>query len=144
MDTSETYIKMCEKAAEIQALKPKKDEYNYNEWSDFSVGSVFWDERVVVIGTINQLEGICDDCVRHTSKNLIWLPRQDQLQEMLNIKLESMLGDFYNAIGVLWEAGWTLREEYEQFTSMEQLWLAFVMKEKYNKIWDGESWVVNK
>jgi len=23
----------------------------------------------------------------------------------------------------------------------EQLWLAFVMKEKHNKIWDGDNWV---
>lgn len=25
--------------------------------------------------------------------------------------------------------------------SMEQLWLAFVMKELYNKQWDGEKWI---
>ena len=30
-----------------------------------------------------------------------------------------------------------------QFTSMEQLWLAFVMKKKYNKIWNGKGWVKN-
>jgi len=28
--------------------------------------------------------------------------------------------------------------------SMEQLWLAFVMKEKYNKIWNGENWIKEK
>jgi len=27
------------------------------------------------------------------------------------------------------------------FHSMEQLWLAFVMKELYNKQWSGEEWV---
>jgi hypothetical protein len=27
------------------------------------------------------------------------------------------------------------------FTSWEQLWLAFVMKEKSNKIWDGKQWI---
>ena len=26
--------------------------------------------------------------------------------------------------------------------SMEQLWFAFVMKEKYGKVWDGESWKI--
>ncbi len=25
-------------------------------------------------------------------------------------------------------------------TSMEQLWLAFVMKEKHGKTWDGNQW----
>jgi len=29
----------------------------------------------------------------------------------------------------------------EQFTSMEQLWLAFVMKEKYGKVWDRKDWI---
>lgn len=24
---------------------------------------------------------------------------------------------------------------------MEQLWLAFVLKKKYNKVWDGKEWV---
>ena len=28
--------------------------------------------------------------------------------------------------------------------SMEQLWLAFVMKEKYEKTWDGTNWIENK
>ena len=28
-----------------------------------------------------------------------------------------------------------------KYESLEQLWLAFVMKEKYNKTWDGESWI---
>ncbi len=32
----------------------------------------------------------------------------------------------------------------KSFTSMEQLWLAFVMKEKYNKVWDGEEWINEK
>jgi len=27
------------------------------------------------------------------------------------------------------------------FTSMEQLWLAFVMNEKYNKVWNGKDWM---
>ena len=25
--------------------------------------------------------------------------------------------------------------------SMEQLWMAFYMKEKYNKVWNGEKWI---
>jgi hypothetical protein len=29
----------------------------------------------------------------------------------------------------------------KQFASSEQLWLAFVMEEKYGKIWNGEGWV---
>ena len=32
------------------------------------------------------------------------------------------------------------RENELLIKSWEQLWLAFVMKEKFNKIWDGEKW----
>ena len=32
-------------------------------------------------------------------------------------------------------------EEFPPFTSMEQLWLAFVMKERYSKLWNGEEWI---
>jgi hypothetical protein len=32
------------------------------------------------------------------------------------------------------------REYFNEFSSMEQLWLAFVMREKYGKKWDGKEW----
>ena len=37
-------------------------------------------------------------------------------------------------------SGKDYRREYK-FASMEQLWLAFVMKELYSKVWNGEDWV---
>ena len=33
----------------------------------------------------------------------------------------------------------TTQAQYTTF-SMEQLWLAFVMKDKYDKTWDGKEW----
>lgn len=33
---------------------------------------------------------------------------------------------------------WLLKMRF----SGEQLWLAFVMKKKFNKTWDGEKWVI--
>jgi len=30
------------------------------------------------------------------------------------------------------------------FTSIEQLWLAFVMHEKYQKIWNNEKWIKDR
>ena len=32
----------------------------------------------------------------------------------------------------------------EHLESMEQLFFAFMMKKKHNKIWDGEDWVENQ
>ena len=62
---------------------------------------------------------------------------QDQLQEMMENEIGrigmpffwlTMLRDFCEEIGY-------------PFTSMEQLWLAFVMKELYQKKWTGEDWI---
>lgn len=65
----------------------------------------------------------------------IWLPRQDQLQDMVDWSKDiTLIKLIYN-----WVA---LSVNYaSQFTSMEQLWLAFVMKEKFNKVWDKTAWV---
>ncbi len=71
-----------------------------------------------------------------------WLPRQDQLQEMVwRENAQHTLLDFYNGAGGLFNEG---QKYWLQFISMEQLWLAFVMKEKYNKVWNGKEWIKSK
>ena len=69
--------------------------------------------------------------------SFIWLPRQDQLQEMV---INSDYAMTY--CSRLWDwAGKQMSGHYVmKFASMEQLWLALVMKEKYNKTWNGETW----
>jgi hypothetical protein len=61
MDTSETYIKMCEKAEEIQKLSA----YAYK----------------IDVESTPPIVGI-DNNYYITNDKLIWLPRQDQLQGM--------------------------------------------------------------
>ena len=62
---------------------------------------------------------------------------QDQLQEMLGERsvcrsmLEKIL-EFYRSRA--------FTKQKQDVPTYEQLWLAFVMKEKYNKAWDGEKW----
>ena len=63
--------------------------------------------------------------------NPIWLPRQDQLQDMLSDSIREIL--FYNQMIL---DGWDSKH-----TTMEQLWLMLVMDKKYNKVWNGEKWV---
>ena len=66
----------------------------------------------------------------------IWLPRQDQIQDMLQpIELHELLDMCGNGSGIMWEA------LHEYADSFEQLWLAFYMSEKHHKIWDGKKWV---
>jgi len=105
MDTSETYIKMCEKAEEIQKLAPNPL-YSSHDWF------------------VERIRGNVP----------VWLPRQDQLQDMITDRpMSGLLLDFRDsALAFLWGDG---------LDSMEQLWVAFVMKEKYNKVWNGEGWI---
>jgi len=77
----------------------------------------------------------------------IWLPRQDQLQEMyfdfvpaLEHFPIAIIARLYIFSSIRIKSPSVDLNYVEQFTSMEQLWLAFVMKEKYNKIWNGEEW----
>ncbi len=126
MDTSETYIEMCD-CPEIQ---PKREG---------TIGNIYYDKVDKSVYTLG--------CTRNDGVNpfvplqvrledegrYIWLPRQDQLQKMVtrdgNLPVWKVEEWFHNWIplGACPD-------------SFEQLWLAFVMKEKHNKIWDGK-WV---
>lgn len=131
MDTSKEYIKMCEKTEEIQ----RERQWQEDQWKE---GDCFTTSTGII--------GFhCEGCAIEYGQrdDNIWLPRQDQLQEMVHILTPTDLnylvskdnlfdGDF---CGGRW-----IDAYYLKFTSLEQLWLAFVMKEKYNKIWNGEIW----
>lgn len=133
MDRTETYIKMCD-CAEIQGLRleriKKKEWWDEGDFSNYPS-----DGSNVYAGHYVRLKGS------------IWLPRQDQLQEIVEIKTAQQFSDkFLGKEGICIEfldssVPNALEDYWVQFTSMEQLWLAFVMKEKYNKVWDGERWV---
>ena len=141
MDTSEQYIKMCGCGAR-QEQNPHKDFLDGYKHS-----------------TVNGIAIITGTWFFTSDNwaNAIWLPRQDQLQEMLVGLLEERLDDdrlrcvddtalslLRCFAGELATDGLHLddwKEYYFQFSSMEQLWLAFVLKEKFNKTWDGDKWV---
>uniref|UniRef100_A0A6M3LP22 Uncharacterized protein n=1 Tax=viral metagenome TaxID=1070528 RepID=A0A6M3LP22_9ZZZZ len=127
MDTSETYIKMCTKAGELQATRVLEigDYYAYrNKFGYLVIGSDSFPETTKQI-----FIGGC-----------IWLPRQDQLQEMIQNQYGQLgkLSPFGICQKIYKFAGATLISQ--DLMSMEQLWLAFVMKEKCNKIWNGTDW----
>jgi len=129
MDISPEYVKMCEKAEEIQELTP-----NYTTFHKPYILSGEESNSPFVI-TASATEVFA--CEKGGECKNIWLPRQDQLQEMLGKPLNELLDSFLE-----WEDdAYFLLRKRDRFTSMEQLWLAFVMKEKYGKTWDGENWV---
>lgn len=126
MDTSETYIKMCEKAEEIQ--KPEiLDGHDYICVQSVKAG---YGSLLGAVTSPNVFEGI---------KEFIWLPRQDQLQEMVGDLSQSNVGC---AVLASIFADWVSKmSDMGLFHSMEQLWLAFVMKKLHNKTWNGKDWV---
>lgn len=134
MDNSEILMKMCEKATEIQKkwIPSGDDVYLERDATDP-------DNDHLRNLEINDQNLCSSSIVNSIKKTGIWLPRQDQLQEMIAKDgkcdcldcLVSGLHNFHYS-----------HTRPPNFTSMEQLWLAFVMKEKYGKRWDGADWVL--
>ena len=126
MDISKEHINMCDKAGEIQELDPSSEEGNY---------------YVDVDGDVCVWSGYSQWDYPGIPNKRIWLPRQDQLQDMIDwspfsYKVSTIcyqIDDFYKNLDDSWMP-----------ESMEQLWLAFVMREKFNKQWDGNQWEVCK
>ena len=140
MDTSEKYIEMCEKAIEIQESWNPID-------GDFACGKTRSLEKIngIIKGTIKigEAKVYNKNCRFIANPALsVWLPRQDQLQDMVSLDpgwlLMTGLDDFND-----WEEGSGLVRERDNYNSMEQLWLAYVMEKKYNKTWNGKEWIQN-
>ena len=68
-----------------------------------------------------------------------WLPKLDQLQAMVNH--EYLTGFLYELYEFSKEWLYFDNGNDIRFTSMEQLWLAFIMKENYNRYWIENNWV---
>jgi len=83
------------------------------------------------------------------TNKLIWLPRQDQLQEILipfelPENCESLGTDYHN---LAYHFGqWVLNKWGVAicYKTMEQLWLGFVMWKKYKKVWNNGRWIDSK
>ena len=67
----------------------------------------------------------------------VWLPRQDQLQEMV-IEEYAMPWDLVIAFSNVLMADNS--SYFDNFDSMEKLWLAFIMLGKHKKKWKGGEW----
>ena len=117
MDTSATYIKMCEKAV---------PDIHYTGSFNTLVGDR-WGIHLVH----------CDVFYFDGKGHAIWLPRQDQLQEVVigNRTPCQLSWDFH-----YWRTNQSWGHINDPCLSMEQFWLAFVMREKYSKVWIGEEW----
>ncbi len=137
---TKNYIKMCEQAEEIQKEWgcKKGDWIKYqNEIIVLKQGhlnlEILEKDYELYVHRINQDDGLVYD---EKGNYFIWLPTQEQLQEMVKDSWADpsiLLAEFY---------GWQVFI-YPKFKdeSITERWLAFVMKEKYSKIWTGEEWI---
>ena len=128
---------MCQRAKEEQEDAPTNLADNAR-WRFTNFG----EDKFVRVG------GVYNEAGYASKYELIWLPRQDQLQEM--IEDETLFPAHRRATLIV---NWLQNEQWFDkdgnshwkhqinYDSMEQLWLAFVMKEKYNKVWNGEDWI---
>lgn len=125
---TKNYIKMCEKAKEIQkAWKPV-------DWDKF----IYKDDGEMGIACVDE-EPMNKETMKEINKKYIYLPTQEQLQEIYGYKMPIHKIPFmerpYYLISKLHDF-----EYVNKYEDMNELWLAFVMYEKYNKVWNGKDW----
>ena len=127
MDKSSHYIKMCESAKVIQKQwKP--------DFGDFFV-SMSSGRTSPCLTIVSELEKKVS--YLKTIK-AVWLPRQDQLQEMIIDKYATPWDLTIAFSNVLMADS---ASYFDNFDSMEKLWLAFIMLEKSKKTWKNGEWV---
>ena len=170
MDVSSEYVTMCD-CPEIQGLRQTpKWMGTYYSPDNWEVGDYFALDELVLLkgdtevsptyhyGTASVTYNGEDIFDSYEGKRVIWLPTQSQLQDMVADEIDwsqdffafwyEFFGDEDNPCGACllmpgWAAG--IKESIihgvMQFSSWEQLWLAFVMKSLYQKSWNGSGWV---
>jgi len=125
MDITQTYIKMCEKA--------------YPDISDVETINIDF-------GYIPRLWAIKNSPHKAKQYNLFAQkakPEGDFFQVYFQDQLQEMLVDkpaYSTPYGQLVGIDKFMAEKAFSWESMEQLWLAFVLHEKYHKKLDGEKW----
>ena len=137
MDFSNKYIIMCKNAKEIQEEWKKKegDWVFYKNTIHLIHFQPLYGSLMLFYNELIENWGICDETIHKyqqpvNQSEIIWLPTQDQLQKLFFKHLSpiTILKNFCK---------WC--EKYNDYTkkfnSMEQLWLAFIMWEKFNKFW---------
>ena len=132
MDTSKEYIKMCN-CEEIQKQRESLEGDFYSPQSD---------GRICVVGILKYAEDII---------NSIWLPRQDQLQEMIDWaytldfithKMNIEKGKTHAVVYFTGEQELNFVIRHTNFIadSFEKVLLRIIMRKIHNKIWDDNKW----
>jgi hypothetical protein len=134
MDISEKYIRMCSLAKEIQ-----------HKWS--------YDNGDYVYDTIDGDAGVWYWYQSKDCTELIWIPKQDQLQEIcIEFFIQNMgmskyeafihlLGSYASWLKEVHNIIWNIGGGYKDVDSFEEMMLEYTMEMLHGKKWDGENWV---
>lgn len=126
------YIKMCKKARKVQEnWNPQEGDFAIQVNDDETI------ENIHCIGILKEcypksLELIrsckCTNDLDYPQRFWIWLPRQDQLQEMSGLPWDLYYFDILN--------------NYSEYDSAEKAGLAMIMYTQHRCAkWDGKTWV---
>ena len=116
MDVTERYILMNKKADEIQKL--------LNQGVRL-YGTPFWYNNTLIRILAGEVFYFAD--FNETKKETIWLPTQDQLQRILKLEIVPLVDNFCFFFRLV---------DFSDFNTLEQLWLDFVMRNKFDKKWN--------
>ena len=126
MDQTETYIKMAD-CPEIQ----DKHKRQVGDWVAHIDDDGNWSASPITL-VMPTFMGYYD--------NMVWLPLQGQLQEMLPEFIAK--SGFVPSVAQHFADFVCSDKLYPfPFDTFEQSWLAYVMFELYHKLWNGEEWV---
>ena len=129
---------MCD-CEQIQGLQPEFEVSTFIKYKES--GNWYFDgEEVFCVGDVNLSDGINDEFTSDRQPR-VWLPRQDQLQEMAicDYTIENIKND-QDASYIEYYTG---KEKGAEATSVfggttEQRLLRMIMEVNYNKTWDGK------
>jgi len=147
--TTKTYIEMCRKAQEIQKLWiPGLGDICINKTDNEEVmivasrGKIIDKEYKFIYMGIGGRE---QRDYWHKKDQLVWLPTQEQLQEMM---LPTLGKDFIGCAPLILNerlrASLLENGIYNWGKSYNELLLTFLYKELYNKVWARNDWQVKE
>lgn len=148
MDTTNRYALMSMNAAEIQDhWQPRQCDF-FIERADIEEGVSFCTPAQVMIQVVNLYYDESageryEEELREVKEQAVWLPRQDQLQGLLEPDIEKvhvLIPQVLSARYFDYGSKKTVNAS-SLFYSMEQLWLAFIMRQLYGKVWNEEMWM---
>jgi len=136
MDTTEQYIKMAIGAFEDIGYIPADELPNLMIISSLWVEGPKIGEFALEVTWAGKFEDIRGGSTMPNPLGQLY--RQDKLQGMLI----PPFGNWQHVLSFFFDFCIDAENPlHEPYTSMEQLWLAFAMKEKYSKRWEDGKWV---